>query len=316
MFLEKHSRYFRKFDFTFAPRHKDAPQLPLTNDKKKSFSIADALQANIDAEKALEVQPNGDIVELMEVKHQPKEGALVLLLHRASPNAADPIYRKKARAKAGKKVTVRQAVKDADEEQSVSAHVVIVEAKNPKGAYQAALEEIPGISMAVVRRLISNALREYPYNFQKGKKQIETYVSFKPVGVKSESMDNALKKGQVNFVTLSRPAKPEFVDADGLFRPEQEVLRLRVIGRIDGKNWKTVFSNLLGKARKDGWADFKVDIDLNDHRNRTVKIDRDEEAKEILFIRSETADFKTALPACSVDIVPEVVKKAVLIAKM
>jgi hypothetical protein len=129
-------------------------------------------------------------------------------------------------------------------------------------------------------------------------------------------MDNALKKGQVNFVTLSRPAKPNFVDADGLFRPEQEVLKLRVVGKIDGKAWKTVFSNLVGRAREDGWADFRVDIDLSDNRSKTVKIDRDEEAKEILFVRSELADFKTSLPACSVDIVPEVVQKAVVIAKL
>ncbi|OBY04484.1 hypothetical protein BAE36_25070 [Rhizobium leguminosarum bv. trifolii] len=316
MFLEKHSRYFRKFDFTFTPRHIHAPDLPLVNDKRKAFSIADALQVHIKVEKALEVQANGDIVEIMEVEHRPQDGALALLLHRASPNAADPTYRKKARKDARKRFTVRQAVKEADEEQSVSANVVIALTKNAKGIYQAALEEIPGISMAVVRRLISNALRDYPYNFQKGKKQIETYASFKPVGVKSESMDNALKKGQVNFVTLSRPAKPKFVDADGLFQPEHEVLKLRVIGKIDGKNWKTVFSNLVGKARKDGWVEFKVDIDLSDNRNRTVKIDRDEEAKEILFVRSELADFKPSLPACSVDIVAEVVQKAVAIAKM
>lgn len=316
MFLEKHSRYFRKFDFTFAPRHMHAPFLPLVDDKPKAYSISDALRQYIKAEKALEVQSNGDIVELMEVEHRPKQNALVLLIHRASPHAADPTYRKKARKNAAKRFTVRQAVKDADEEQSVSAHVVIVATKSPKGTYQAALEEIPGISMAVVRRLISNALREYPFNFQKGKKQIETYITFKPVGVKSETMDHALKKGRINFVTLSRPAKPTFVDAGNLFRPENEVLRLRVVGKIDGKNWKAVFSNLVSKARKDGWADFKVDVDLDDQRSRTVKIDRDEEAKEILFVRSETADFKTALPACSVDIVDEVVQKAVAIAKM
>jgi hypothetical protein len=206
-------------------------------------------------------------------------------------------------------------VKDADEEQSVSAHIVIADDGNPKTAYKAALEEIPSISMAVVRRLISNALRDYPYNFERKKKEISTYATFKPEGIKSENMTNALKTGRLNFVTLVRAAKPKFVDADGIFRAEQEVLRLRVVGKIDSTNWRSVLDNLVAKASEEGWADFKVDIDLDDNRNRTVKLERDAEAKEILFVRSEQAQFKTSLPACSVDIVNEVVEKAVTIAK-
>ncbi|KQY78655.1 hypothetical protein ASD52_02070 [Ensifer sp. Root142] len=312
MFLEKHSRFFRKYEFRFAPRHIGAPFLPLTGNTKQ-YSVFDAVQKHIAAEKALEVQTNGDIVELMEVK--PKAGALVVLIHRASPNAAEPTYRKKARQQAGKKVTIRQAVKDADEEQSISAHLVISTDTTGNGVYRATLEEIPGISMAVIRRLIADALKEYPYEFLRAKKPIETYCTFKPEGVPSETMSNALSKGHVNFVTLVRPAKPDFVDADGLFKPEQEVLRLRVTGEINGKNWKSVFANLVQKARGDGWSDFKVDIDLDDQRNRTVKIDKDDEAKEILFVRSERASFKASLPACSIDIVDEVVEKGLAIAK-
>lgn len=210
---------------------------------------------------------------------------------------------------------MRQATKDADEEQSVSAHVVIVDDGNATTPFRAALEEIPGISMAVVRRLISEALREYPYNFERKKQKIETYSTFKPEGVKSESMTEALEKGTLNFLTLVRPAKPDFVDADGIFKPEQEVMRLRIVGKINSKNWKDTISNLIANALKDGWSDFKVDIDLDDQRNRTVKIEKDAEAKEILFVRSEQAQFKAALPACSVDIVDEVVKTAVKIAK-
>ncbi|SFH52334.1 hypothetical protein [Ensifer sp. OV372] len=250
----------------------------------------------------------------MEAEYRPKSGCLVVLIHRASPNAAEPTYRKKARQKAGKKVTVRQAVKDADEEQSVSAHLVISSVANGKGLYRASLEEIPGIGMAVVRRLVAEALREYTYEFERKKKQVETYSTFKAEGVPSETMSNALKTGQINFVTLVRQAKPSFVDADSLFRPEQEVLRLRVTGAIDGKNWRDVFADLVSRARNDGWSDFKVDIDLDDQRNRTVKIDQSDEAKEILFVRSEQAKFKTSLPACSIDIVDEVVEKALAIA--
>ncbi|WP_421413115.1 hypothetical protein [Agrobacterium tumefaciens] len=314
MFLEKHSRFFRKFEFNFVPRHTGAPPLPLTG-KAGNYSIHDAIKTWIASEKALEVQANNDIVELMDVDYSQSERALVILVHRASPNAAEPVYRKKAREKAGKRVTVRQAVKDADEEQSLSAHVVISDDGNPSSPFRAVLEEIPGISMAVVRRLIADALREYPYDFERKNKKLQTYSTFKPEGVKSENMTNALEKGNLNFLTLVRPAKPDFVDADGIFKPEQEVMRLRITGKIDSDNWKDTITNLVKNATAQGWADFKVDIDLDDERNRTVKIDQDAEAKEILFVRSEQVKFKTSLPACSVDFVDEVIEKAVKIAK-
>ncbi|MCV9965445.1 hypothetical protein OIU34_26560 [Pararhizobium sp. BT-229] len=315
VFLEKHSRFFRKFEIGFNPRHRDAPRLPLWEDPAKQFSVYDAIKRQIDAEKALEVQANGDIVELMDVEYRPAQKALVVLIHRASPNAADPSYRKKARTAAGKKVQLRHAEKGDDEEQSVSAHLVIADLTLKSGARPAALEEIPGISMACVRRLVAVAMGEYTYPFNRGKKQIETSSSFSPQGVKSETMTNALKKGHLGFVTLSRPGKPDFVDAAGLFKPEREVLRLRVKGEVDQSNWKKIFSDLVTNAKEKGWDDFKVDINLDDNRSRTVKIDREDEASEILFVRSEQASFKTALRSCSDSVVDEVIEKALTIAK-
>ncbi len=315
MFLEKHLRFFRKFEIGINPRHKDAPRLPLWADPKKNFSVFDAIKKQIDAEKALEVQPNGDIVELMDVEYRSAEKALAILIHRASPNAADPTYRKKARASSGKKVVLRHTEKGEGEDQSVSAHLVIADVTLKNGARPAALEEIPGINMACVRRLITLALNDYSYTFHRGKKEIETFSSFSPQGVKSETMTNALKKGYLGFVTLSRPSKSELVDATDPFKPEREVLRLRVKGEIDPNNWKKVFSNLVTKAKGEGWEEFKVDINLDDNRTRTVKIDREDEASEILFVRSEHATMKTALRSCSDVFVAEVIEKALAIAK-
>lgn len=289
--------------------------MPLWADPKSAYSVFDAIKKQIDGEKALEVQPNGDIVELMDVEYRAADKALAILIHRASPNAADPTYRKKARASSGKKVVLRHTQKDEGEDQSVSAHLVIADLTLKNGARPAALEEIPGISMASVRRLVALAMADYQYPFTRGKKQIETSSSFSPQGVKSETMTNALKKGHLGFVTLSRPSKSELVDADDHFKPEREVLRLRVKGEIDPNNWKKVFSNLVTKAKGEGWEEFKVDINLDDNRSRTVKIDRDDEASEILFVRSEQATFTTPLRSCSDTFVVEVIQKALKIAK-
>lgn len=308
MFLEKHSRFFRRFEFSFAPRHTGAPHLPIFADANE-FSIFDALKSRVEAEKALEVQPNGDIIELMEVEHDAKGKALKMLFHRASPDAAEPTYRKKARQKAGTKVTVRKAEKQEGEEQSVSAHLIVLDDLIRQGTHQAALEEIPGISMAVVRRIIGQALHDYEYDFERKKKQINTYSTFKPVGVPSETLSGALKGGTLSYITLVRPAKADFVDADGLFHPQTETMRIRVEGEVTSGNWRDHLPAMFRKAKAAGWTDFSVDLELDDNRRRTVKLDKQDEAKEVLFIRSDELNFETELDVCSVNIVDEVVTK-------
>lgn len=308
MFLEKHSRFFRRFEFSFSPRHKGAPHLPISAPANE-FSIFDALEARVQNEKALEVQPNDDIVELMEVAYDAKTRALKMLFHRASPNAAEPTYRKKARQQAGRKVTVRKAGKRAGEEQSISAHLIVVDEAVRPGIYRAALEEIPGISMAVVHRIIGQALREYQYEFERKKKQIQTYSTFKPEGIPSETLSGALKDGSMSYITLVRPAQAPFVDADGLFSPQTETMRIRVEGDVRGGNWRNHLPAMFRKAKAAGWTDFSVDLELDDNRRRTVKLDRQDEAKEVLFVRSDELNFKTELDSCAVDFVDEVVTK-------
>jgi hypothetical protein len=305
VFLEKHSRFFRRFEFSFASRHTGGPHLPIFADPN-NFSIFDALNSRVEDEKALEVQPNGDIVELMEVKYDAKNRALEMLFHRASPDAAEPTYRKKARQKAGKKVTVRKAKKLEGEEQSVSAHLIVLNEPIRPGTYHAALEEIPGISMAVVRRIIGQALNDYRYDFERKKKQVNTYSTFKPVGVPSETLSGALERGTLSYVTLVRPAQANFVDADGLFQPQTETMRIRVYGEVTSGNWRDHLPAMFRKAKAAGWTDFSVDLELDDHRRRTVKLDKQDEAKEVLFVRSDELNFQTELDVCSVDIVDEV----------
>lgn len=306
MFIEKFSRFFRVYELRFSPKHGSAPHLPLINPEDE-FSVLDALKKRIDAEKALEVQSNGDIVELMNVEHDQEKNALVLLFHRASPDAAEPAYRKKAREAEGKKVTVRASTKEEGEEQSVSAHLIISLVPKSQGVYRSALEEIPGVSMSSVKRVIGKALYDYPYQYAKKKEVKATYCVFRPEGVKSETMTNALKDGYINYVTLTRQAAPDFVDAGGMFQPMREEMKLRVVGEITPDNWREKFGRLLGLAKNKGWEDFNIEINLPDKRSRTIKMEKDEEAKEILFVKSELAAFKEELPACTTEVIKEVI---------
>lgn len=194
MFLEKFSRYIRRYEIILGARKSTAPVLPLVG-KDGEYSVLDAIQTKLKNDKASITQSNGDIVELIKVEHRKTDNVLALLFHRASPDAADPTYRKK---KAGK-VSVRVADKEDDEEQSVSCHMLIRTTPHTETRYLTTLEEIPGLSMGVVREVVAALLQDYQYKFTKKKKEETTYCTVKAEGLKSETMADALKTGTANF---------------------------------------------------------------------------------------------------------------------
>jgi len=307
MFLEKFHRFVRHYRFTFAPRKRSAPTLPLIG-SDGDYSIFDALQTAVSRNAALDVRPNEDIIEMLHVEVHKPSGAVVALLHRASPNAADPMYRKKAR----RGYTVRTVDRKPDEDQSVSAHLIVLPTSVSEGVYDAILEEIPGLSMSLVQPIIGKVLRDYEYTYSDKRGEPDsTYTVFKPTGVKSETVTNALKTGQLGMITLSRPAKPDFIDSSDLFTPVDEKMKIKVKGNVSHKDWITKLGSLALGARAAGWPDVQVDIELDDRRMKRIPISRGEEAKEILFIRSAEVTVKKELPVCSTIINDEFIANAI-----
>ena len=165
--------------------------------------------------------------------------------------------------------------------------------------------------MGILKPIISSALQDYEYDFTDAKgNEDKTYCVLKAFGIKSESLTSALQGGKMELVTLRRPANPP-ADAEGLFHPVDEVMKIKVKGVVDfvllGSE-KLV--GLLAKAKSDGWEHFSVDIDLGDLRSKNVKLEHENEANEILFVRSEFATTQTELTNCSLDIVEAIVTMA------
>lgn len=246
MFLEKYHRFVRHYQFTFGARKRSGPTLPLIG-ANGDYSVLDALATAVANNLALDVRPNGDIIEMMSIGVHKASGAVVALLHRASPNAADPMYRKKAR----RGYTVRTVDRKPDEDQTVSAHLIIMPTPVSDGVYDAILEEIPGLSMSLVQPVIGKVLRDYEYTYtdQRGEPD-STYCTFKPRGVKSESVTNALKTGHLGVITLSRPAKADFVDSSEVFTPIDEKMKIRAKGEVSHKDWM----EKLGSLAKNSWS--------------------------------------------------------------
>lgn len=308
MFLEKHLRFFRRYTFRITARAKLGPALPMVGGAD-DYSVLDAFRLADRASKLHAKQPNGDDVEIAAIEHDAKSGVLTLLFHRSSPDAADPSYRKKVK----QTVALRHSSKLQGEDQAVSAHLVILTKPMSPGLYQVALEEIPGLSMSVIKPIIAVALREYPYSFtnKKGDDQ-ETYSSIKAEGVKSEALSNALtKQSSLDYLVLTRSIAPDAPDSEGIAEPQSERVRYKIIGdpRTDG--WKAGFRNFVTRAREADWDDISIQISLEDERHRTIKIDRSEEASEILFVRSEQVRVSKELKPCTADVLDCLVKAAV-----
>lgn len=270
--------------------------------------MIEALDKKISRQEAYEVQSNGDILELMKAEHLKELGVVVLLFHRASPFAADPIYRKKA----PNAVTLRSPKRDAGEHQAISAHLVIELDPIDTNKYKAVLEEIPGMGMGVLKPILTQALKAYEYDYvdRRGQKQ-STYCVCKAEGVRSESLESALRKGHLDIITLVRQAEADFVDAEGIFVPLVETMKLRISPNIDHGTWMKQVGRLVTGAKKRGWTDFKVEIDLGNERSKTVALDREQEAKEVLFVSSERSTFdQVELMPCSLEVVPEIVAAA------
>lgn len=210
------------------------------------------------------------------------------------------------------KVTVRIGDKEADEEQSVSAHLIIRSTPHKNSRYYAILEEIPGLSMATVREVIATLLVDYEYKFERkpGKKE-STYCTVKAEGLKSETVAAALKTGKASWITLTRPAPAKYTDGDGLWVPVNDTMKLRVKGVIEEANWKEKIGHLIETAKVDGWENFNVEISLPDHRSRSVRLDKIQDAKEIMFVKSDRVDLAKEILVCSTDFHGDLLKKGI-----
>lgn len=308
MFLEKNFRYVRHYRFTTYGRKKSAPNLPLMGEDDEYF-LLEAIENAKAAGEAFVRTTNGEIVEVVDIERFDDEGVVALLFHRAHPDAADPSYRRKV----GEAISVRQGEKDDDEEQSVSAHVIIRSEPHAPGVYDVIFEEIPGLPLSVIQPIFARAFNAYKYQFKDNKgREKETYTVLKVQGVKSEKLTDALKTGSFGYITLSRPAEAPFIDSEEIFKPMDQKMKIRIEEDIDPETWRDLLGGVAVGAREAGWPDFQVDITLDDERHKTIKVERGQEGKEILFVRSERIDVDgVELPTCSDVVIPEFVRAAV-----
>ncbi|MEG3163801.1 hypothetical protein U1701_04265 [Sphingomonas sp. PB2P19] len=305
MLVDKRQRYFRRYNVRWKGRESGSPALPLVT-PTGPYSIVAALRRAIVLGKAT-ASEGKDTIDLIKADHLEAKGVVVLLFHRTSPNAADPAYRRKIK----NEVVLRQTAKQLDEDQVVSSHFVISTSPGDDGGYPAVLEEIPGLSATTVLGIVRRVLHDFKYPYTLKKKSLDTNTTFKAEGVKSENLDAALKnKSALRYLTLTRTAAVDVPDGAGIVEPKSERARYKVVGDPTSARWKAKFKDFV-EGTKGSWDQVTVEVQLDDDRQRTVVIDRDNAAAEILFVRSELLTFKDDLPSCSTSVVTRIVNAAI-----
>lgn len=307
MLVERHNRFFRLYDITTSPRKKKGAALPLVGQDSLLSLFKDALVAG----RAVIPQENGDTIELIKARMVNDDKHVALLFHRANPDAPEPMYR----SRVGKGINLRTSEKEDGEEQAYSAHLIIEANPRTPGRYRAALEEIPGLSasavVGVLRKIAMES--EYECNDDRGK-LLKTYTVIKCDGYSSESLEAALQQGRITNIDLSKEPDSD-LEQDGAYAPSRQRVKLKVSEAITAHNWTRRIGEILSLSKKKGFDDLRVTIDFNDKRSKTISIDREANATELMLVRSKQFSFVNGLDTCYIDLNNELVRTAITYTK-
>jgi hypothetical protein len=176
--------------------------------------------------------------------------------------------------------------------------------------YQAILEEVPGLSRTYVHTLLHDIVKDvrYEYTDKRGERK-ETYTLVEFHGQKSEKIGGALK-GQsiVPSVTLIRPGNVKGLDVEGLVVPREQRMKLMI--RAKPAQTLGILKKIQAWMKDHDWPKLLVEMHMPEERTRLVHLAREQDAADILFIRSVPIDVKTPLEACTDAINEELVAEA------
>lgn len=291
--LDKRQRYFKQFRFAITTRTHGVEPLPLIPSNPSTSSLLDCLKGRCADGKAFNRQDNGDLIEMISIKHFEAKNLIAMLFHRESPNAADPSYRKK---KDGK-IIARQATKYEGEQQAVSAHMLI--STRPHGKWHnAVIEEIPGISLTVAQRILREALAQYivPYHIGSKTKDVRFYLHFDAKA--SEDIIKILQNSSINSMNISKLSPSGTIDSDSpwepvydkiVLKPKKEFSKIKALEKLpDAIKW----------ARSVDYNEIRIEYQDEDGKPRSVKIDRTSEKLEAIFTQKAEIYFDHDLDPC------------------
>lgn len=303
MLISPHARYFVRHEFVLRPQRDQGPALSLVA-AGRQLDVADIVQSAIDKGTAQLILKQNDAITITKLDlSRSKIG--VMLFRRSDPDAATPIFEHRKTKK------LRPADKREDEAEAISAHLFIdlvpLEAEYP--TYRTIMEEVPGLGRSYMQAILKELLGKSRYSYTDTRNETrETYTIPEFRGLPSESLGEALKTGEIKYVELVRPPKVQGLDTAGLI-PHPERMRLTVKATSRPAMLAAIDRIMVWSAKHD-WPRLRVRIGTDDQRSRVVDIAREQDAADVLFVRSEPVETKKPLAQCTEDVNDELVGHA------
>lgn len=298
MLISPKSRYFVRHELVFRPARNRGAGLPFVAEGR-ALDVADVIESAIAAGVAVLKLKDNDVVALTKLDLRPDDDLAVMLFRRSDPDAATPIFEHQQTKR------LRPSDKKVYEAEAISAHLFIrlkpVAGENP--TYRAVLEEMPGLGRTYMQALLKELLNKSRYNYtdENGEKH-ETYTIPVFEGLQSESLGDALKAGEIQYVELVRPPRISGLDVAGLI-PHPERMRLTIKAKS-----RSAMLGAIAKVKDwssdHGWPRLRVRVGTGDNRSRIVEIARTQDAADVLFVHSEPVETKRPMEQCT-DVVNE-----------
>jgi hypothetical protein len=304
MLIQAWSRFFIEYELVLKAGKGKGHPLRLI-EEGQTLDVVSILESHAGRELGrIAMGGNDDWLSLTLVKPLPKDNVVVLIFRRDDPRASHQMY---ADLRAG---SLRRSDKKSTEVVAVSAHLILSmenTGTHDRPKHKAVLEEMPGVPKTSMQALLNQVLKseKYEYTDRRGEPQM-AYCSVELRGFPSETVENAMKDSTIPGVTLVKPAKIEGLDFGGVIVPKEEKVRLAL---RPTKEPISILDRIVKWAREHNYEDYRVEIDMPNHRRRVVSL-RDEDAASALFVRSVPVDLKKPIDPCSAVVIDELVTHA------
>ncbi|EPL0286353.1 hypothetical protein OMG55_003799 [Proteus mirabilis] len=162
-------------------------------------------------------------IRLLSIKED--NNYLFLLFQYANKDVSDPAF---TNIKTGGR---RVAKKQEGEGLGCTAHLIIKKEPNNKAFpnhYDAMLEEVPGITRAIIGQALNSFLSDNHFGFHRGnnKKELKCRPMFKIDFAAEKTLGKQLSTGKVCGLVAVRSYKQKYIDSNNKIKIEEQTLRL------------------------------------------------------------------------------------------
>lgn len=295
MLLGDNERFIIKCDVDLDPHPKEAPSMLLRNCMPTLFELKKNNEAYY------EINKGRSVIRLVDVKETTTDYRL--LFQYANRDVSDPAF---ANLKTGES---RIAKKDEDEGLGATLHMVIEKnAKNESfpNTYAAVIEEVPGITRALLSQALTAFFKHCGFTFQKpdGKKDLVCRPIVNIDFHASSTLEKTLTTGYLAGITAVRKAAKNSLDEEGLIQVDEEILKITTKYRR-GEGAVKAVKQAYDKLRGMGYGTMR--ITYKDANRRTgsdsFNLNTDRSLKELAT--AQLAQRDKAILATSIDVCQE-----------